>query len=544
MKYKHRPGARPGKLGVVALAAALLGAAGGTRAALTENLATSSTAMNLGNAVTADPPGIESIHFNPAGLARLKGDHWFLSGFGASIRIKGHLEQPDGYNIGGFRNDPLAGTSTGRMRQILYVPIWGDLLGEELPAAAAGSAGISFNKPGSRFTFATGFYPAMAVPYDRTKDADDPGRFDGKQVSIQRLVYAAPSVGYQLTDTLSIGLSVPIAHQAVFLTSDMRFPNPLIGILGQLQNAFCGEDGNPLDPLLLGICGGGKEGRLSPYTKAAAIRFNMTAPTDPTFNLGILWEPKDWFALGAVYQSGSNVVISGKYDIEVTPMLRRFLDGLNSSLLGPIVGALLGFPQSVPALQRGHLSAVLPFPPHVQLGLKLKPIAAVQVNLDASWADWGKWSALHFKFDQSIKVLEVARLFGIGEANQLTIPRGYRSVWHYGLGVQVRLHERVTLLLGYEPRKSSIPSNKLDLLAALPDLVGKSIGVKLKLSEKSTLQVGASYLAGRFNVPAGTSSNANATNLTNLVYNPYAGLDISGFTAARYIGLTFATEFD
>ena len=30
-------------------------------------------ALSLGNAVTADPPGIDSIHFNPAGLARIKG---------------------------------------------------------------------------------------------------------------------------------------------------------------------------------------------------------------------------------------------------------------------------------------------------------------------------------------------------------------------------------------------------------------------------------------------------------------------------------------
>lgn len=32
-------------------------------------------ALALGNAVTADPPGIDAIHFNPAGLARLKGRH-------------------------------------------------------------------------------------------------------------------------------------------------------------------------------------------------------------------------------------------------------------------------------------------------------------------------------------------------------------------------------------------------------------------------------------------------------------------------------------
>ena len=55
----------------LAVAAACAPAA---RAALTENLTTNVTAMALGNAVTADPPGIGSIHFNPAGLARLEGD--------------------------------------------------------------------------------------------------------------------------------------------------------------------------------------------------------------------------------------------------------------------------------------------------------------------------------------------------------------------------------------------------------------------------------------------------------------------------------------
>ena len=30
-------------------------------------------ALALANAVTADPPGIDAIHFNPAGLTRLKG---------------------------------------------------------------------------------------------------------------------------------------------------------------------------------------------------------------------------------------------------------------------------------------------------------------------------------------------------------------------------------------------------------------------------------------------------------------------------------------
>ena len=43
-------------------------------AVLTDNLTiVNAKAISLGNAVTADPPGVDSIHFNPAGLAKIKG---------------------------------------------------------------------------------------------------------------------------------------------------------------------------------------------------------------------------------------------------------------------------------------------------------------------------------------------------------------------------------------------------------------------------------------------------------------------------------------
>src|SRR6185369_10015277 len=95
------------------------------RAALVENLTTSVTAMALGNAVTADPPGIDSIHFNPAGLARLVGDSESHSAFGASIRTKASFHQPDGFDIGGWTDDPLNNTTTGPVRQKMYVPAYG-----------------------------------------------------------------------------------------------------------------------------------------------------------------------------------------------------------------------------------------------------------------------------------------------------------------------------------------------------------------------------------------------------------------------------------
>lgn len=42
-------------------------------AQLGQNLAVDIRSLSMGNAVTADPPGISAIHFNPAALAKLMG---------------------------------------------------------------------------------------------------------------------------------------------------------------------------------------------------------------------------------------------------------------------------------------------------------------------------------------------------------------------------------------------------------------------------------------------------------------------------------------
>src|SRR5690606_36495113 len=53
-------------------------------AAIVENLTMGNAkALSLGNAVTADPPGLDSIHYNPAGLARLDGRQYNLKVLGA-----------------------------------------------------------------------------------------------------------------------------------------------------------------------------------------------------------------------------------------------------------------------------------------------------------------------------------------------------------------------------------------------------------------------------------------------------------------------------
>ena len=512
-------------------------------AALTDNLLTSPTAMSLGNAVTADPPDIESIHFNPAGLARLTGDMDTHTLMGASLRTSASFRAPPGFDIGGFKNDPLDGSRTGPVRQAIFVPTIGTP-GARLPGVVLPGLGFSFNKPGSPFTFATMSYLAAAFSIDRTKDPDDPGRFDGRLVQVQRLVYLSPAVGYKVSDTLRVGVAIPIAHSAFALNTDMRLPNTLIGIAGKIQEGWCPKGGgNPIDTLTFGLCGGGEEGRLNPFKRAANMDLSLTAPVDPTVNVGVLWEPIDQFALGLVYQSGSKAVHTGRYQFTTDPMVRNFVGGLYSSLLGPIVASVLGLPQSVPEVQSGNVTATIPFPSHFQIGVKVKPVKYLQLNVDANYTDWGTWDALTMKFDQSIKLLEVARMFGVTDSTQLVLPRGYRSVWHWGFGLQAKITPELTLRAGYEPRKSSIPADKIDLVAPLPDTKVYSLGFNYKVDDKTDINFGASYMKGSFNAPANSSCNLNCTNFFNLIYNPYAGLDVSGDIRVRYVGASYNKRF-
>lgn len=529
------------RLLAAALAAAL--PAQPALAALVENLTTSVTAMALGNAVTADPPGIDSIHFNPAGLARLTGDSKIYSAFGASIRTGAAFHKPEGFEVGGWTDDPVAGQRTGPVRQAMYVPGYG-MPGWRLPGVIIPGLGMAFNKPGSDFTFATNSYMSQAISIDRTTDPNDPARFDGRQIQLQRLVYAAPSIGWKYSDTLRFGLSVPIAHSAFVVDTHMRFPNELLGVFGKLQQGWCPESGgNIIDTFGFGLCGGGRDGMVTPFKHAASMRLQMTAPFDPTLNLGVLWEPRPWFALGAVYQGGSKTRYTGKYQFDTQPMLRNFVKGLNSSLFGPVAGAVLGLPSYIPETQKGNLSATIPFPAHLQVGVKLRPIRYVQLNVDASIAKWSDWNALTFEFDQSVKLLEVARLYGIADSTKLKIPRGYKSLVNYGFGLQLFPTEKVALRLGYEPRKSSIPGDKIDLIAPLPDTKLYSVGLNYKFSPHSDISLTASYMAGKFDTPANTDCNMNCNKFLNVIYNPYAGLDVAGDIKVRYAGLSFTHRF-
>ena len=124
-RHRSKRPARPARGVASALAAAGVLCAMPAHATLTENLAVSPVAMSMGNAVTADPPGLDSIHFNPAGLARITSDTRSDTIFGAVLRTTASFHQPAGFDVGGFTEDPLAGTHSDHNKQAIFIPIAG-----------------------------------------------------------------------------------------------------------------------------------------------------------------------------------------------------------------------------------------------------------------------------------------------------------------------------------------------------------------------------------------------------------------------------------
>lgn len=544
-----------------ALLLCLLLASGLARAELATNMAVDVRAMSMGNAVTADPPGIMSVHFNPAGLTHLKGRRMDLQFLGVNFSVENTFTAPAGYNVFGYSDDPVVcadlpndGSSVCHQFKegqstvsgiSLYLPIIdkminlppGPLLAGPLPA-------FSINPPGSKFTFATATYLPMAAGLYH--DKDDPGNFMGKQMALERITYLSPSVGYKINDAWSVGASIGFSYQAIALDTDFRAPNMLMGFARTLYENICapfrGQSNLALDIFLFGVCRP-NEG-LGPFQNMASLNVSMTQRFSPSWNLGVLWEPVDWFAWGAVWQSEVKTHMNGNFKIEYAQATQDTINGIGGSPTGAIGLAVLGIPTHINAEDVGQISMDLTMPAHFQTGIKIKPTDRLQFNVDLTWSDYKKWDAFNFQFDRSSAVLSLARLFSPqSTTSSLYFPLGFQSSWNLAFGAQYDLTNRLALRAGYEPRASAIPDDRRNPMVPINKAAYYSLGLGYKWDKDTDIDLAVATIRSHDYIPHGTSCMANCEGLNNLVYNPYAGLNIETNTVINMVGLAFRTSW-
>jgi long-subunit fatty acid transport protein len=543
------------------LAALTLGlAAGSTQAQLASNLFIDTKAMSMGNAVTADPVGIMSIHFNPAGLTKLDGRQIQFAIQNIYLKAEYDFQVPDHYNGDGelmdINDDPVAGKS-GSASAAAYIPGHGILPLDILPILQLPSAGMSIKPEGSRFTFANAVYAPMAAGF--AKDDDDPGRYQAKKVAMQRFSYLTPSFGYQVNDEFAVGASFLFSHHALALEQDLRAPSILIAVADQLQDAFgCFDDdtGEPTgnDPLvpLIALCGG----KIGPYEDVGTLKVDTQESLSPSCYIGFLWEPKEWFAWGATYQSGATAHLKGTYELEYTDDFAGFFQKLQSTIFGAIGGAIFQLPSGVKK-ESGLVTTEQVFPQRFQTGIKLKFFEDFQFNFDLGWSDFDKWDYLELQFDRPVSFLSSAKILapGLVTSTSLKQPLGFKSVWSPAFGFGYDLNSRVQLRAGYEPRATSIPDEAFSVQAPLGFAELYTMGMGYIWDKDSVVDFSIAFMQSKETVyadpqsendngPYSNSSNSlNRNCLTCTVTNPYPSLDVRTKLTIGAVGITYRTKF-
>jgi len=530
-------------------------------AMLAQNMSVDLRSLSLGNAVTADPPGINSIHFNPAGLTKIKGLQLDIQLMMADFALEAELSAPKDFEVFGYSDDPIVCNDPINDGEILcssfktahtkvdgvalYLPILDKMVKLPPGPVTAPTAGIAYKPPGSKFTYANAFYAPMIAGYYR--EDSDPGTFMGRKVALERITYLSPSVAYQINDELSVGLSIGMSYQAIALDTDFRAPNPLVGVFRLFDEEICApfrEEANLItDLLLFGICNADES--LGPFKKAANLDVSLQQTLSPTYNLGVLWEPNERFAWGAVYQSGNKMRLKGKYKVTYTNGTRSIInDGLQSSITGQILGAILGLPSYIPAKEEGLLSMNLNFPAHFQTGIKYKVLPNLQVNFDVGWTEFGVWDAFNFEFDREVQVLKIAKILVPGTTNSsLSFPLDFNTRWNWGIGMEYSHTSRLKFRLGYEPRDSAVPLNKRNILAPINAAKMFGAGIGYRFDPDTDIDLTLMHLRSRDTVPAGTSTLLNQTGVNNAMYNPYAGLDAKTKATINIMGLVYRTRW-
>ncbi|OTG70681.1 long-chain fatty acid ABC transporter [Acinetobacter sp. ANC 4169] len=546
------------------LAAAIIvsGCSSATFAQLGTNLSVDIRSLSMGNAVTADPPGISAIHFNPAALTKIEGLQTDVQGILANFDIKREFSVPAGYNVFGYSDDPMVcndgpevssdlctdfkGTVNGDVEYVsLYVPVLKKMvdLGEGLPMAAP-TAGIAYNPPGSKTTFATAMYAPLVAGFGA--ENGNPGNYMGQQVALERITYLSPSIAYQVNDELSVGASIGMSYQAIGLKTDLRFPNELIGMLRMIDEVVCTpfkENSDIItDILLLGMCN--TEEGMNPFGKFGQLQLSMEQSLSPSYNLGVMWEPTDDFSFGMVYQSAAKMRLKGKYHIDNAKAPRELINGLMSSPTGQILAAILGFPNSIPASESGLVSMDFEYPAHFQAGIKYKVLPDLQVNFDVGWTDYKAWDKFKFEFDRQVSALKIAKLLSenIGDSS-LALPLAFTSPWNFGIGVEYSATDRLKLRAGYEPRSSAIPDNKRNTMVPINNAQLFGLGVGYRFDADTDLDLSIGFLRSKDNIPANTSSLSNQTGVNNILLNPYAGLNVKTDTKVTILGLNYRTRW-
>lgn len=510
-------------------------------AVLTDNLTIGNAkALALGHAVTADPPGIDSIHYNPAGLSRLKGRQTevkLVSGaFDVTLDFSReytpswsqHIEEAAQGAPEDFTNDEAKGAESKTAGAAAMLPIAGMT---KLPVLVSALGGISYAPPSSKLTFGSNVYAPLMVGFYRNEN--DPGRFVGKEISFTLLTYFSPSVAYQMSDNFSFGATVTFNYAGVGLELPFREPNLGIQWLEKVRQESCHDTRASSDTGLsfgdlIPCVENDKSIRL--YEPLAYHRFEVENPLTFGVNVGFLWQAQPWLSVGAVYQSPVKMDMKGDFVWHQGESFLKFLKAFDANspvpfkYLGPL--ASLVEPKTV-----GKASIDLTMPDHFAMGTSIQLTPQLKLNTDLKFTRWSEWQALSVHYSNPLAVLVVAGLIQPDSApmplgQTLVLPLGFKDTWNTAMGLEYQWSDSLALRLGMEDRPSSIPKEYRSPVLPIGASTLYAVGAEYKPSPSQAFNIALATLKSSIDMPGNTTKVGNSENPMDLIYNPYSGTGI------------------
>ncbi len=507
-------------------------------------------ASALANTCTADPPGVYSVHYNPAGLTtKVPDGKYVLQGVMLPYVDAKKTLTPTSDTTFKFmgdwgpnetapdKRDPLANTE-GSPGGIMYIPV----LNETIPFMIAPLSGLTIREPDSNWTLALGSYPPFAGGFTHT-DEDDPFRFDGKITLIQHMIYAAPSASYRVNDKLSLGFSVGIGQTVIIAETDNRNPSDIIALTRVLGEATEGLEIPILSQMTLPSpwFGGG----VAPYDKTASINIIMRDDFSPSYNLGALWSPKSWVSFGLTYQSEIVSEMTGRYSFQLSNEMSDMMSWFGYGVMLPVTAAMLGLDTNGND-QYGYCSSRQTFPQRIQAGIKIQPVDQFKFLFDIHWADWSSWKGQKVVFDQNISLLKFARLSGYQyPVNTMQYSQPLDDSIHWSTAIEIMPTEKLTFRLGYEFRPSSMPKEYYDAIAGLPDMHNIGTGLGINLDNGVVIDLSLTYMySDKVSIPHDSSQLLNSTDWTKPIKSPFVGLDYTHEMTFYAIGIGVTLPLD
>lgn len=512
-----------------------------SHAQLGQNIALGNAkAISLAHAVTADPPGIDAIHFNPAGLTRLKGRQIEIKALTIDFTTGGEISRSEKYqgylDFSGI-DDPVVNARSETSTTAIMLPKLGLTDSSGLIIALGG---ISYHPADSKFTFANAVYAPYQVGYRR--DENDPLEYQGNALAITRLTFFAPSVGYRINDRWSVGASIGFSYTGFALDLDMRIPNEALLGLDILIRGLCEGDlaSSGIDNVI-NLCGGAG---LGPFTNIGNMLIEFDDPISLTYNLGVLWDVTEWLTWGAVYQSSAKDTMTGDFTFDYSDDWTAFFGGLDDTSIGEAINDVLGLtPGKDKDASTGkiHMSS----PPHFSTGISVKVTHRMKVNVDAKWTDSSVWKNFTFEIDEDVDFLSALTALGASGIDErtLVLSRGYKSTWSWAMGFEYQYNSRLALRCGYEDRTSAVPSDKTDILAPFGAATFIGLGFSYQRPKGSLVELSVGQLKSRVTIPSESSTSINSLAPDNFLYNPYAGYDAKSFITAYFLEFSYRRHF-